>query len=172
MSATTDDTQIQPEPYDDAWDDEPITPRATLRKGTRLLLIVAAIALAFAAGIYADRQWGTASGTTSALPSGFPQFANGRGQGGAFPGAGGATGGGFGTNANVVTGQVAYRKGQTLYVTDSGGNITKITIPAGLQVSKAATTTVKSIRPGDTVTIRTNTSGGSLTATSVSIGNS
>ncbi len=58
MSATTEDTQIQPDPYDDAWEDEPITPRATLRKATKLLLVAAMVTLAFAAGIYADRQWG------------------------------------------------------------------------------------------------------------------
>ena len=168
MSATTDDTLIQPDPYDDGWDDEPITPRATLRKATKLLLVAVIVAFAFAAGIYADRQWGNA-GQGTAQPGGFPQFAGARGQGSGFPGAA-AFGGTSGGAGDSVTGQVAYRKGRTVYITDTGGNITKVTIPAGLQVSTTAKTTANSIRPGDTVTVRTTTQSGSLTATSVSIG--
>ena len=170
MSATTEDTLIQPDPYDDAWDDEPITPRAKVRRATKLLLVAAIVAFAFAAGIYADRQWGKA-GENNAQAGGFPQFAGARGQGNAFPGAGAFGGTNLGGNADVVTGQVAYRNGNTLYITDTSGNITKVMIPAGLQVSTTATTTVKGIRPGDSVTVRTNGSGGSLTATSVSVGN-
>lgn len=173
MSTTatpTDGTQFQPDPYDDDWDEEPITPRATLRKATKALLIAAMIALAFAAGIYAHREWGAS--TQSTAQGGFPQFGGGRGQAGGFPG-GGLGGTGAGTNANLVTGQVAYRKGRTLYITDTSGNITKVTVPAGLEVSTTATTTVKSIRPGDTVTVRgTDAGAGTLTATSVSIGGS
>jgi hypothetical protein len=168
VSAT--ETAFQPEPYDETWDDEPITPRAKLRTASKVLIVVAISAAAFAAGIFADRKWGTAGQSSSAFPGGFAALGNGRGQGSRLPLGGGLGGTIPGADANTVNGQVAYRKGRTLYITDSSANIVKVTVPAGLDVTTTAKTTVKGIRPGDTVTVRGgDATGGSLTATSVSI---
>ncbi|MGZ4400183.1 MAG: hypothetical protein ACXVYM_04860 [Gaiellaceae bacterium] len=160
---------------EDDWDDVPITPRARMPWLTRLLLLAAVAALAFGGGILANREWGTsgsnggsrASGNSasSAASSFFGRARNGLGSSstasGAFSGAGGG----------VTAGQIAYIKGSTLFVTDSSGNIVKVSLPNGLPVTKSVTTTAKSLRPGDTVVVRGQQgSDGTVKATSVSIG--
>lgn len=86
------------------------------------------------------------------------------GAAGAFPGAGGSAGG-------VTTGQVAYVRGNTLYVTDSQGNTVKVTAAAGSKVTKTVSTNAKSIHPGSTVVVLgSKASNGSVSATSITVG--
>lgn len=81
----------------------------------------------------------------------------------AFPGLGGAGGG-------VTTGEVAYVRGSTLYVTDSQGNTVKVTAAAGSKVTKTVSTKAQSIRPGSSVVVLGSKAGnGSISATSISV---
>jgi hypothetical protein len=106
--------------------------------------------------------------TSSAAGSAFAQArAAGLRSGGAGfarPGAGGFGGG------NATTGTVTLIKGTTLYVTDSTGNTVLVKTSASSQVTKSVTTTVKAIRPGDTVTfVGTQQSDGSYTPSSITL---
>lgn len=100
---------------------------------------------------------GTGSGTGTG--SGYGGF-------GGFGGAGGAGGG-------ATTGTVKLVDGNTIYVTNSSGNIVKITTGSSTTVSIAKSGTVSQIQPGQTVTVKgTTDSSGNVTASSVSEGGS
>jgi hypothetical protein len=101
---------------------------------------------------------------TGATGSASSSGGSGSGAAGAFPGAGGSAGG-------VTTGQVAYVRGNTLYVTDSQGNTVKVTAAAGSKVTKTVGTSAKSIHPGSTVVVLGSKAGnGSVSATSITVG--
>jgi hypothetical protein len=86
-----------------------------------------------------------------------------RGGAGAFPGFGGSGG-------DVTTGEVAYVRGDTLYVTDSQGNTVKVNASAAAKVTKTVSTKAKSIHPGSTVVVLGSKAGdGSISATSISV---
>jgi hypothetical protein len=100
---------------------------------------------------------GAAGGAGSAGGSGS------RGGAGAFPGFGGSGG-------DVTTGEVAYVRGDTLYVTDSQGNTVKVNASAAAKVTKTVSTKAKSIHPGSTVVVLGSKAGdGSISATSISV---
>jgi hypothetical protein len=87
-----------------------------------------------------------------------------KGAAGAFPGAGGSGSGG------VTTGEVAYVRGNTLYVTDSQGNTVKVSAAAGSKVTKTVSTKAKSIHPGQTVVVLgSKAKNGSISASSISV---
>jgi hypothetical protein len=66
---------------------------------------------------------------------------------------------------------VAYLSGDTLYVTTAEGNTIKVKTSPATTVTKSVTTTVKSIHPGETVTVRGPAAvGGAVTAESVTVG--
>ena len=89
----------------------------------------------------------------------------------AAPGTGTSRARGAGGFANATIGQVAYLKGTTLFVTDTSGNIVKVTVPKGTPVTKSVTTGLRGVRPGDTVVIRgSQGASGTVTATSISVG--
>ena len=70
-----------------------------------------------------------------------------------------------------MTGEVAFIKGSTLYVTDQSGSTVKVTTKPATSVSKTSTVKLKAIHPGDTVTvIGTKAKSGAVAATSVSVG--
>lgn len=101
---------------------------------------------------------GAAGGTRSAGDSGA------KGGASAFPDFGGAGGGG------VTTGEVAYVRGNTLYVTDSQGNTVKVNAAAGSKVTKTVSTRAKSIHPGATVVVLgSKAKNGSISASSISV---
>ncbi len=61
--------------------------------------------------------------------------------------------------------------GNTIYVTNSSGNIVKITTGGSTTVSIAKSGTVSQIQPGQTVTVKgTTDSSGNVTASSVTEG--
>ncbi len=100
---------------------------------------------------------GAGGGTTSAGGARF------RAGAGAFPGLGGSGGG-------VTTGEVAYVRGNTLYVTDDQGNTVKVKASAGSKVTKTVSTRAQSIRPGSTVVVLgRKASNDSVSATSITV---
>jgi len=87
-----------------------------------------------------------------------------RGGAGGFPGLGGSTGGG------VTTGEVAYVRGDTLYVSDSQGNTVKVTASAAAKVTKTVITKAQSIHPGSTVVVLgSKAKNGAISATSITV---
>jgi hypothetical protein len=135
---------------------------------TAALALAVAIALGLIGGVEAQKHWGASSSATTGRAAAFAGFA-GRGGGavGGFRGfgaAGGAAGGG-------PTGTVTLIKGSTLYVTDASGNTVLVHTTAASTVKKTVSGTVKSVHPGDSVTV-TGTQGtdGSYSATGITIG--
>src|SRR5207344_1758014 len=120
---------------------------------TGALLAVLVLSVGVFAGIQIQKHYGSTS--RSGLPSGLgAAFAGG----GAPTGATAAGGLGQGTGAsanrgNFVTGEVAFIKGSTLYVTDQSGSTVKVTTKPATSVSKTSTAKLKAIHPGDTVTV-------------------
>jgi len=109
----------------------------------------------------ASRLGALRSGSSSSSRSGF-SFLGGAG---GFPGAGG----GAGASAGLTTGEVAYIRGSTLYVTNSQGNTVKVTA-SGSKVTKTVSTDANSIHPGDTVVVQgSQAKDGSIEASSISI---
>jgi hypothetical protein len=175
------------------WLDEPpeseLPPRPRRRLLTPIplsLLGVLLIACGFIAGVLVEKGQSSSSssgGGASGLASRFAALragasgatgASGASSAGARSGAaaggfGGASGsGGF---TRPTAGTVAYLDGSTLYVTNAEGNTVKVTTSAGTTVNKTVKSAVKSIRPGETVTITGETgSGGAISAEEISVG--
>jgi hydrogenase maturation factor len=62
-------------------------------------------------------------------------------------------------------------KGSTLYVTDASGNTVLVHTTAGSAVQKTVAATVKTVHPGDSVTVTgTQASDGSYSARQITIG--
>ncbi len=186
----TTELDYEPAEQEDEWlDDEselPRRPRRRLLTPIPLALIaVLLIACGFIGGVLVQKgQGGTASpsGGASGFPAGLAALKGavpGAGAGGgtssaggsgakggasAFPGIGGASGGG------VTTGEVAYVRGNTLYVTDSQGNTVKVTAAAGSKVTKTVSTKANRIHPGATVVVLgSKAENGSISASSISV---
>lgn len=161
-----------------AYDDEladvamPIRPRRKLLTPvTAGLLALLVGAVGFWLGVKVQKEHGSSTG--GATVSGFT----------ARKATGGKTtfaGGGFappGTSASVsassgeTTGEVAYIKGDTLYVTDSEDNTVKVATTSATSVSHTVTTkSISAIHPGDTITVQgSKSSSGAITATSVTL---
>jgi hypothetical protein len=134
---------------------------------TAALALAVAIALGLIGGVEAQKHWGASSSAAAARPAGFPGFA-GR--------AGGARGGGFaglggGAGATGPSGTVTLIKGSTLYVTDASGNTVLVKTTAASTVKKTVSGTIKSVHPGDAVTVTgTQNTDGSYSAGTITIG--
>jgi hypothetical protein len=152
-------------------DDEIVTQilarrRRRLPVVTLVLGIAVVIGAGFVGGAYAQRHYGSTSsgsgntGNLSALRSQFASRLGRTGGGGTFS---------FGGGAAPTVGTVTLIKDNDIYVTTSTGS-TVIVHAAKATVSKSVTGTVKSILPGDTVSV-TGTAGanGSTTASAISI---
>jgi hypothetical protein len=139
---------------------------------TLALIVLAAAAAAFIGGIEAQKHWGKSSTSSSGIPSslaaafssgGFPGGASNRSGAGGFPG-------GFG-GANATTGTVTLIKGTTIYVTNAAGNTVLVKTSARSRVSKSVAGSVKTIHPGDSVTVTgSQNKDGSISARQVTIG--
>lgn len=148
--------------------------RKRLPRLTLALIVLVAGAVAFIGGVEVQKHWGKSSAAASGIPSSIAQaFA-----GGSFPGAGsspssaGASGGlpGFG-GGNTTTGTVTLIKGTTLYVTNAAGNTVLVKTSARSRVTKSVPGSVKTIHPGDSVTvIGSQAKDGTVTARQVTIG--
>jgi hypothetical protein len=180
-------TDLPAPPYDDGDDEPEFRPRP--RRRAHLLTFVLAAALLAGAGFYGgvllqkheDHGSTSASATGSGRAARFAAGASGAsgatGASGAAGGAGGGGGrfggGGFGGGAgggSAVAGTVKLVDGTNVYVTDSNGNVVKVTTNGSSQLTKTDPATTKDVAPGDVVTVRgTQNSDGSYTATSLII---
>jgi hypothetical protein len=119
-----------------------------------LLLLVSGLSL----GAYLQRGQPSTSSTTAA---------GGR-FGGGFAGAGGA-GGASSTSSTVTSGTVTDIIGNTLYVTNASGALVAVKISSATTIDRNASSTLSSLKPGDTVTVQGPTAkNGSVQAASVS----
>ena len=124
------------------------------------LLVVLMTACGFIGGVLVEKGEGSSNAsaaTGSALAS---RFAALRAAAGGSTGGAGASGGarGFGglgglAGGGATVGQVAFIRGDTLYVTTSEGNTVKVTTSAGSTVTKTVKSDVKKIHPGETVIV-------------------
>ncbi|HEX5449845.1 MAG TPA: hypothetical protein VFW85_07280 [Gaiellaceae bacterium] len=170
-------------PIPDA-DDELLTQIIARRKRrtpllTLALAVAVAAAAAFVGGVETQKHFGTKSSSgggnanLAALASRFAKSGSG-GRAGTFFSGRGANGGGApaflgGNGGGATVGTVTLIKGNDLYVTDSSGNTTVVHAKSA-RVTKSVTGSVKSIAPGDTVTIvGTQGSNGSTTARSITV---
>jgi hypothetical protein len=165
-------------------DDELLTQIITRRKRrtpllTLMLAIGVAAAVAFVGGVEIQKHYGSTSSAgggsnanLAALASRFARTGTGTGTGTAGRGGGGGTffgGQGAAAGGGATVGTVTLIKGNDLYVTDSSGNTT-IVHAKSARVTKSVTGSVKSIAPGDTVTVvGTTGSNGSTTARSITV---
>lgn len=182
----TSELEYEPVEEQDEWLDEPQElprrPRRRLLTPVPLaLLAVLLIACGFIGGVLVQKGQGGSTSAGGGLSGGLAsRFAALRGAApggagsaggsgskagaGAFPGLGGSAAGG------VTSGQVAYVRGNTLYVTDSQGNTVKVNAAAGSKVTKTVSTKAKSIHPGATVVVLgSKAKNGSVSATSISV---
>jgi YVTN family beta-propeller protein len=172
----------------DEWLEEPeeLLPRRPRRRligagGNSLALALVGVLLAacgFIGGVLIEKGETSSSSTTGSAAAGLAsrfralRGATGAGTSASTTGAGAASSaaGGF---TRPTAGTVAYLAGKTLYVTNSEGNTIKVITTAGTSVTKTVKSSVKSIHPGETVTVTGETgSGGSVSAESISVGSS
>jgi hypothetical protein len=146
-------------------------PEQSTKKGLRaswpiavlvaLLLIIGGVGL----GAYLQRSHSTTS-TAATGRAGFAGF-GGAAAGGAAGAAGGAGAGA--ATSDVTSGTVTDIIGNTLYVTNSSGNLVKVTVSSTTTVDRNAASTLSGLKPGDTVTVQGPTAkNGSVTAASIS----
>lgn len=159
-------------------DDELVTEiiarrRRRAPKLTLALVVLVAAAGAFALGALAQKHWGSSSGGAGgSRANAFAAFASRAAAAGGNPTARGGFGGfGGAGGGGAETGTVTLIKGSTLYVTDATGNTVLVKTTPGSSVTKTVSGSVKSIAPGDTVTVvGAQAANGSYTARSITIG--
>jgi hypothetical protein len=158
-------------------DDEPLPKRSRRRLVTLVSAALAGAlvaALGFIGGVEVQKGQDDGSGGNAAAAQasagtgggGAGRAGFGRGGGGAggqFGGAGGATGQGTPT-----VGSVANKKGSTLYVKDSDGNLVRVKTTSHSKINRTASASAGAIHPGDTVIVQGTTSkDGTVTATQI-----
>lgn len=133
-------------------------------------------ALSFAGGALVEKNNAPATGgARNAAAGGFAGFTRG-GTAGAGAGTGtgtgtGRTGGTAGGGATIGT--VKLVDGSTVYLTDTSGNVVKVTTGKSTTVSVTKNGKLSDLQPGQTVTVRGSTdSSGDLAATTVTEGGS
>jgi hypothetical protein len=120
-----------------------------------LLLVIGGVGL----GSYLQRSHSTTTAATGR--AGFAGFA---GLGGAGAAAGGAA-----ASTDVTSGTVTDIIGNTVYVTNSSGNLVKVTVSSTTTVDRNAASSISALKPGDTVTVQGPTQkNGSVSAASIS----
>jgi hypothetical protein len=73
-----------------------------------------------------------------------------------------------GGQGNATVGSVANKKGSTLYVKHSDGNLARVKTTGHSKINRTASTTASAIHPGDTVIVHGETSkSGTVTATQI-----
>lgn len=182
MNATTYDRRDEDwEPYAHPDDEQPLPrrPRRQLfNKRSAALAAVIACAAGFYAGVRVEK--GQVGGSTSALTlpsatgsaragaggSAAAGRASGSGLAALFGGRGGSAGG---ASSGASFGTITGVKGNSLYVSDATGNVTKVQLSSATKISKSLGVKRSSLHPGDTVVIRgLKNSHGTLVAASVS----
>jgi hypothetical protein len=148
-------------------------PEQSTKKGLRaswpiavlvaLLLVIGGVGL----GAYLQRSHSTTS-TAATGHAGFAGF-GGAAAAAAAGGAGGAGAAGGAATSDVTSGTVTDIIGNTLYVTNSSGNLVKVIVSSTTTVDRDAASTLSGLKPGDTVTVQGPTAkNGSVSAASIS----
>jgi hypothetical protein len=178
----TDHATIPDHDLADDWDteDEPLPQRPRRRLVTPISATLAGAlvaALGFIGGVEVQKGQDNAGsgngGNTAAFASAGGAGA-GAGRGGFSRGAGGTNGGPQfgggpgGAQGNATIGSVANKKGSTLYVKDSDGNLVRVKTNSHSKINRTASTSPGAIHPGDTVIVQgTTAKDGTVTATQV-----
>jgi hypothetical protein len=114
---------------------------------------------------------GAASAFASAGGGGAARGGFGRGGGtgaGTGSGSGPQFGGPGGAQSNATVGSVANKKGSTLYVKDSDGNLVRVKTTSHSKINRIASSSAGAIHPGDTVIVQgSKSSSGTITATQI-----
>jgi len=158
--------------YEDDWEPGPeertLPPRRRRRLVTPASAALAAVligALGFIGGVevqkgQADSGAGAGAGSGAAARAGLGAAAGGAARGG-FAGPGGGQG-------NATVGSVANKRGSTLYVKDSDGNLVRVRTTSHSKINRTATASAGAIHPGDTVVVQgTKSASGTITATQI-----
>lgn len=181
-------TQADPAPYDDSLPDEEwlAAPQRRSRLRTILVLLLGA-SLLFLAGTQVQRHFGpssASSGTAAAFtpptgggaaPSGFPGGAapGGAGTGSGDSGTGASAGTGTGdagsTSTSSLIGTVVSIKGDRWTVKDLGGKTHVVRVPTSTQVVRETHVAANKVARGSTVDISGSTTGGSLSASTITV---
>jgi hypothetical protein len=127
------------------------------------LVLLAVLAGGFWGGVIAGKHHGSGSVASATAASRFGAAARA-----AAPGGGGGLTFGGGGGANFTTGTVIDVQGSQLDISDSGGNIVKVTVGPSATVTRTAKSSVSGLQIGDTVVITGSAgSGGDISATAV-----
>ncbi len=165
-------------------DRDVVMPRVRHRRLPFLTALLAASAVAgvgVVGGILIQKHWGGSSGGAGGggNAAAFAALRAARGAGGdlgaGVTGATGATGAAIpgaagGRGFGGTAGTVKTIDGTTLYVTDTTGNIIKVTTVPGITVRVTKNGTLQDIHPGDTVIVQGEATGGVVAATAVTLG--
>jgi hypothetical protein len=166
----TDPDTIPDHDVDDDWDteEEPLPKRPRRRLVTPISATLAGAlvaALGFIGGVEVQKDQGNGSNASNASAG---AFAGARSGGGAGAGAPQFGGGPSGASAGATIGSVANKKGSTLYVKDSDGDLVKVKTNSHSKINRTASTSAGAIHPGDTVIVQgTTAKDGTVTATQV-----
>jgi hypothetical protein len=130
----------------------PVRPRARTFTPARVALsAVLLVAVGFIGGVEVQKRSGSSSGGAAAA-----RFA------GRLGGTSSAS-----PSSGATTGQVANKRGRTLYVTQNGTTV-KVRTTAATKVTRTGVSKVGAVHPGDTVVVQGSTSAsGTVKATSV-----
>jgi hypothetical protein len=162
-------------------------PKRWWNRGTVVLAGLVLLAGGFVGGVQVQKNWGSTQSRGSGFPAGgfaagaanggAGRYGGGTGRGGAGaygggafqPGGGASPQGGTATAASSgTTGTVKLVDGSTIYVQTPDGNLVTVNTNGKTTVSAASTSTLKSVKAGQKVTVQGATgSDGSVTATSV-----
>ena len=134
-------------------------------------LVIAAVGFVVGVAVqkHEDNNSTAAATTTGARAN---RFAGAAATGGSTPAGAESGGAGQGRGAaggGAVIGQVKLVDGKNIYVTDTQGNVVKVTTTPSSTLTKTADAKVTDVAPGDTVVVRGTASadGSVVTATSV-----
>jgi hypothetical protein len=173
----TDHDTVPEYELDDDWEaeEEPLPKRPRRRLVTPISATLAGAlvgALGFIGGVEVQKGQGNGSNGNNASPGASASAGGARGGFGRGGGTGGGPqfggGGPGGAQSNATVGSVANKKGSTLYVKDSDGNLIRIKTTSHSKINRTASTTAGAIHPGDTVIVQGETSkNGTITATQI-----
>jgi hypothetical protein len=162
---------------DDDWeaDEEPLPKRPRRRLVTPISATLAGAlvgALGFIGGVEVQKSQDNGSSSGNGAAAAFASAGGGGAARGGFGRGGGAgpqgAGGPGGAQSNATVGSVANKKGSTLYVKDSDGNLVRVKTTSHSKINRTASTTAGAIHPGDTVIVQgSKSSSGTITATQI-----
>ncbi|GGU05984.1 DUF5666 domain-containing protein [Streptomyces violascens] len=148
-------------------------PRQRLPWLTLLLSGSLVAGLAFAGGALVEKNQSQGGTPSAAARGGAAQNGQGGQRQGFGAGQGGQRqGGGIpGAAGGLTIGTVKLVDGSTIYVTDTQGNVVKVTTAGSTQVTESKSGKVSDLQPGQTVTVRgSQNASGDVAATTVTQG--